>query len=502
MTEYQEELNDLMLRRREEYEQLVASGVTPYAYSFETDSVAEEVLASFTDDAPQHTVAMAGRIMSIRRMGKATFAHMQDHSGRIQLYIKRDDVGEETYNMLKLLDIGDLVGAHGFVFRTRMGEVSVHVQSMELLAKSLRPLPIPKEKTDEQGNRVVFDQFTDKELRYRKRALDLVLNPDVKAVFVKRSALIRSVRGFLDSRGYIEVETPVLQPLYGGASARPFITHHNALDIQLYMRIADELYLKRLIVGGFEGVYEIGKDFRNEGMDRSHNPEFTMLELYVAYKDYKWMMDLVEEMIRTVAGNVNGTCAITIGDVEVDFSKPFARMPMFDSIEKYTGEKLAGLDEAGLRAAAAKLGVELDPAFGPGRIIDEIFSTCVEHHLVQPTFITDYPIEISPLAKKHRSKTGLVERFELFVNGHELANAFSELNDPIDQKARLVEQASLRARGDDEAMSYDEDYIETLEYGMPPTAGLGIGIDRLTMLLTGAESIRDVILFPTMRPGQ
>lgn len=495
-----EDLNDLMRRRREEYNELLERGFQPYGYEYPVDAEAAEILASFEDDKPQRTVSVAGRVMTFRRMGKATFAHIQDHSGRIQIYAKRDDVGEKTYDAVKLLDIGDIVGVEGFVFRTRTGEVSVHAQSLTLLAKSLRPLPVPKEKTDEQGNKVVFDQFTDKELRYRKRALDLILNPAVKETFVKRSQLIRSMRHFLDERGYLEVETPVLQPLYGGAAARPFVTHHNALDMTLYLRIADELYLKRLIVGGFPGVYEISKDFRNEGMDRSHNPEFTMMELYVPYKDYRWMMELVEEMLSTINRAVNGGSTATVGGHEIDFTPPFRRLSMFDAIAEHTGEQLRGLDEAGLRAAARRLGVELEDSAGPGKIIDEIFSERVEDLLIQPTFITDYPLELSPLAKKHRTEPGLVERFELYINGQEIANAFSELNDPIDQKERFMEQANLRARGDDEAMTFDEDYIETLEYGMPPTAGLGIGIDRLTMLLTGAESIRDVILFPTMRP--
>lgn len=500
MTDVHDDLNDLMLRRREEYDQLLARGILPYAYEFPVTDHAGPLLASFSDEAEPRTVALAGRIMSIRRMGKASFAHVQDHTGRIQIYLKRDDLGEDSYDMFKLLDIGDLIGVAGFVFRTRMGEVSVHVQSLTLLAKSLRPLPVPKEKTDENGNTVIFDQFSDKELRYRKRPLDLILNPEVREVFLKRSLLIRALRRFLDDKGFLEVETPVLQPLYGGAAARPFVTHHNALDMTLYLRIADELYLKRLIVGGFHGVYEISKDFRNEGMDRNHNPEFTMLELYVAYKDYRWMMDLVETMLVEVNRAVNGVAEARVGDTVLDFSSPFRRLPMFAAIAEHTGENLEGLDEAGLRAAAARLGVELEPSAGPGKIIDEIFSARVEDRLIQPTFITDYPLELSPLAKKHREKPGLVERFELYVNGQEIANAFSELNDPIDQKERFVQQASLRARGDDEAMSFDEDYIETLEYGMPPTAGLGIGVDRLTMLLTGAESIRDVILFPTMRP--
>ncbi|HOJ03777.1 MAG TPA: lysine--tRNA ligase [Bacteroidota bacterium] len=495
-----DELNDLMQRRMEEYEELLARGVQPFAYAFDVDAEAAATVAAFSDDAPAGEVRLAGRIMTMRRMGKASFAHMQDHTGRIQIYLKKDDLGDAVYDMVKLLDIGDVVGVRGTVFRTRTGEVSVHVAELTLLAKSLRPLPVPKEKVDDDGNRVVFDQFTDKELRYRKRPLDLILNPDVRETFVKRSLLVRAMRRFLDDRGYIEVETPVLQPLYGGAAARPFITHHNALDMTLYLRIADELYLKRLIVGGFHGVYEISKDFRNEGMDRNHNPEFTMLELYVAWKDYRWMMELVEEMIFAINTAVNSSSTATVGGHVIDFTPPYRRISMFDVIREHTGEDLRGKDEAALRAAAKRLGVELEDSDGPGRIIDEIFSARVEHKLIQPTFITDYPLELSPLAKKHRSEEGLVERFELYVNGQEIANAFSELNDPIDQKQRFLEQAALRARGDDEAMTYDADYIETLEYGMPPTAGLGVGVDRLTMLLTGAESIRDVILFPTMRP--
>jgi lysyl-tRNA synthetase class 2 len=489
-----------MRRRREELAELQERGVEPYGYAFDTDAEAADILAAFTDGDEERAVRIAGRIMTMRRMGKATFAHLQDHTGRIQLYLKQDVLGDEAYGMVRLLDIGDIVGATGTVFRTRTGEVSIHVHSLELLAKSLRPLPVPKEKTDEAGNRVVFDPFTDKELRYRKRPLDLTLNPAVRETFVKRSLLVRALRGYLDGRGYLEVETPVLQPLYGGAYARPFVTHHNALDMQLYLRIADELYLKRLIVGGFHGVYEISKDFRNEGMDRNHNPEFTMLELYVAWKDYRWMMDLVEDMLRAASHAVNGDAPVHAGGHEIDFAPAFRRLSMFEAIAAHTGEQLRGLDEAGLRAAAARVSVPLEPAWGAGKIIDEIFSAHVEHHLIQPTFITDYPLELSPLAKKHRTEPGLVERFELYINGQEIANAFSELNDPIDQKERFIAQAALRARGDEEAMSYDEDYIETLEYGMPPTAGLGIGVDRLTMLLTGAETIRDVILFPTMRP--
>lgn len=500
MTENPEELNDQMLHRRTEYDELLQRGFTPYPYAFDLTKTSEEIHAAYRDDAPRQDVRVAGRIMTLRRMGKASFVHIQDHTGKIQIYLKRDDIGESLYDSFRLLDIGDIIGVAGFVFRTRTGEVSVHAERMELLAKALRPIPIPKEKKDEEGNTIVFDQFTDKELRYRKRPLDLILNPDVKRTFLKRTAINRSMRAFLDGKGYLEVETPVLQPLYGGAAARPFVTHHHALNIPLYLRIADELYLKRLIVGGFHAVYEISKDFRNEGMDRNHNPEFTMMELYVAFKDYIWMMELVEEMLFTINREVNDANVVSIAGNTIDFTPPYPRLPMLEAITRYAGESVEGLDESGLRAVAKRLHVEIEDSAGAGKIIDEIFSARVEPHLIQPTFITDYPLELSPLAKKHRSKPGLVERFELYINGQEIANAFSELNDPIDQKERFLEQARLRARGDDEAMSFDEDFIETLEYGMPPTAGLGIGIDRLTMLLTGEPSIRDVILFPTMRP--
>ncbi|MDH7516106.1 MAG: lysine--tRNA ligase [Bacteroidota bacterium] len=489
-----------MRRRREEYQRLLERGVNPYPYRFDVTATASDILDRFRDEDGPWEVSVAGRIMTMRRMGKATFAHIQDHTARIQIYLKSDDLGTEVYETVRLLDIGDIVGVEGTVFRTRTGEISVHARSLTLLAKSLRPLPVPKEKRDEAGNRVVYDPFTDKELRYRKRALDLLLNPDVRRVFIKRTEIVRALRSFLDARGYLEVETPILQPVYGGATARPFVTHHNALDIPLYLRIADELYLKRLLIGGFEGVYEIGKDFRNEGMDRNHNPEFTMLELYVAYKDYAWMMEFTEEMIIAVNRSVNGSDTITVGGTELSFAPPFRRIPMRAAIAEYTGESIDGLDEDGLRAAARRLGVDVEGQAGPGRVIDAIFSARVEEHLVQPTFITDYPIELSPLAKRHRSLPGTVERFELYVHRMEIANAFSELNDPLDQRERFLEQARLRARGDEEAMTTDEDFLEMLEYGMPPAAGLGIGIDRLTMLLTGSPSIRDVILFPTMRP--
>lgn len=494
-----QELNDLMLRRREELEHLLQMNINPYGYEFPRNAFSKELIESFRDDAPTRNVAVAGRIMSLRRMGKASFCHIQDSQGKIQIYLKKDDLGE-MYDAFKLMDIGDIIGVHGFVFRTKMGEVSVHAQKLELLAKSLRPLPVVKEKIDEQGNKIVYDPFSDKELRYRQRYVDLIVNPEVRQVFVKRAKIISALRRFCDERGYLEVETPVLQPIYGGASARPFITHHNALDIDLYLRIADELYLKRLIVAGFDGVYEIAKDFRNEGMDRTHNPEFTMMELYVAYKDYQWMMSFVEELISTVATAVNGSPRVVVGTQEIDFTPPWRRLSMFDAIKEFTGKDLEGKSEDELRAIAKELHIELDPSAGVGAIIDEIFGEKVEPFLIQPTFITDYPLEMSPLAKKHRTKPGLVERFEVIVNGKELCNAFSELNDPLDQRARFEEQMKLRARGDQEAQVLDEDYLRALEYGMPPTAGLGIGIDRLTMLLTNQDSIRDVILFPQMKP--
>ncbi|MGE5313419.1 MAG: lysine--tRNA ligase [Acidobacteriota bacterium] len=497
--EYHEELNSLMLRRREELDELHKQGINPYPYDFPRDAYSKEILESFADDAPQRTVAVAGRLMSIRKMGKASFCHIQDMQGRIQVYLRKDDIGE-SYNLMKLLDIGDIIGVKGFVFRTKMGEVSIHAQELQLLSKSLRPLPVVKEKTDEAGNKVTFDPFADKETRYRQRYVDLIVNPDVRSTFVKRSLLIRSIRRFLDDQNFLEVETPVLQPIYGGASARPFVTHHNTLDMQLYLRIADELYLKRLIVGGFDGVYEISKNFRNEGMDRTHNPEFTAMELYVAYKDYIWMMELTERMIQNIAIALNGTQKVTLGGNEIDFTTPWQRMTMFGAIEKYTGKNIRGFDEAALRAFAKELHLALDPKIGAGKIVDEIFSATVQPHLIQPTFIMDYPVELSPLAKKHRTEEGLVERFEGFVNGQEICNSFSELNDPTDQRARFEEQVRLRERGDDEAQTMDEDFLRSLEYGMPPTAGLGIGIDRLVMLLTESESIRDVIFFPQMKP--
>jgi len=493
------ELNELMLRRREELESIRKLGIDPYPYEFTANASSREIKERFTDDAPEQTVAIAGRIMSLRRMGKASFCHVQDSQGRIQVYLKRDDLGG-VYDTFRLLDIGDIIGIEGFVFRTKTGEISVHARTFTLLAKSLRPLPIPKEKVDEQGNKEVFDPFSDKELRYRQRYVDLVVNASVRDVFIKRARIISAVRRVLDARGYLEVETPVLQPQYGGAFARPFVTHHNTLDTDLFLRIADELYLKRLIVGGFDGVYEISKDFRNEGMDRSHNPEFTMMELYVAFRDYRWMMGLVEQLVSEVALAVNGSMQVRHGDRKIDFTPPWKRITMFDAIAEFTGKHLRGLGAPELRGAARELHIDVSPSDGAGRIIDEIFNERVESHLIQPTFIMDYPVEMSPLAKRHRSEPGLVERFEAICNGQEICNAFSELNDPLDQRARFEEQMRNRARGEEEVQPLDEDFLRALEYGMPPTAGLGIGIDRLTMLLTGQDSIRDVIFFPQMKP--
>jgi lysyl-tRNA synthetase class 2 len=497
--EYQDELNELMKRRREELEHLKTAGVNPYPYKFERNATAKEVLDNYKDEMPQWVVSVAGRITSLRRMGKASFCHVQDMTGKIQVYLKRDDLGE-VYDYFKLLDIGDIIGVEGFVFRTKTGEVSIHAHRYVLLSKSLRPLPVVKEKVDDQGNKITFDPFSDKELRYRQRYVDLIVNPDVRRTFVQRSVIVRQMRKFLDEKNFLEVETPALQPLYGGASARPFITHHNALDIPLYLRIADELYLKRLIVGGFDGVYEIAKDFRNEGMDRTHNPEFTMMELYVAYKDYLWMMELVEQMIHSIAVVLNGNASVQLGERTLNFTPPWQRKTMFGAIEEFTGKQLRGKNENELRTIAKELHLDLDPKIGTGKIIDEIFSEKVQPYLIQPTFIMDYPVELSPLAKKHRSEEGLVERFEGFINGQEICNAFSELNDPLDQRARFEEQVRLRERGDEEAQMLDEDFLRALEYGMPPTAGLGIGIDRLVMVLTQQDHIRDVIFFPQMRP--
>ncbi len=489
-------------RRREELELLEEKGVLCYPYSFEKSHSAREVLNQFSDDNVENlsNISVAGRIMSIRRMGKASFMHIQDQSGKIQLYLRKNDLPEGFYDNLKLLDIGDIIGASGFAFRTKMGEISIHAKDVTILAKALKPLPVAKEETDEQGNKVIHDAFADKELRYRQRYIDLIVNSEIRDTFLKRSKIINSMRNYFDSKGWIEVETPILQPIYGGATARPFVTHHNTLDMDLYLRIADELYLKRLIVGGFEGVYEISKNFRNEGMDKMHNPEFTAMEIYVAYKDYHWMMNMTEDLICGIIENVCHSDVIEYGGNDISFKRPFARLSMFDLYEEFTGKDLRGMSREQLYEAAVEMDIEVDKSFSKMKLLDEIFGEKVEPNLIQPTFVIDYPIEMSPLAKKHRSEEGVVERFELFINGFEVANAFTELTDPRDQRQRLEEQSRIRADGDDEAMTLDEDFLNALEIGMPPTAGLGIGIDRLVMLLTGEKSIRDVLFFPQMRP--
>lgn len=494
----QPSFNELIKRRYEELDEILKKGILPFEYSFNVNSDSEKIKSTFVE-GNEMNVSIAGRIMAIRKMGKASFAHIQDHKGRIQIYLKKDDIGD-YYDVFKLMDIGDIVGVEGFVFKTKTGEISVHTKTMKLLSKSLLPLPIAKEVVDEQGNKTIFDQFSDKELRYRRRYLDLIVNPEIKDVFIKRSKIISSMRNFLDSNGYLEVETPVLQPLYGGAAARPFITYHNALDTQLYLRIADELYLKRLIVGGFNGVYEISKDFRNEGMDRSHNPEFTMMELYVPYKDYNWMMEFVESMFEHICKNVFNTLEFQIDDKLINFKAPWKRISMIEEIQNKTGLNVLNCTLEELKDTAKKQGIDISVINSRAKLIDELFSVTVEPELIQPTFIIDYPIELSPLAKKHRSKEGVVERFEGYVMGREICNAFSELNDPIDQRKRFEEQVKMREAGDEEAHQVDEDFLRALEYGMPPTAGLGIGIDRIVMLFTNQPSIRDVIFFPQMKP--
>ncbi|HRP01574.1 MAG TPA: lysine--tRNA ligase [Candidatus Kapabacteria bacterium] len=495
------ERNEHELRRLEELTLLENSGINAYPYTFDKTHSTTEILNTFSDENTESLseVAVAGRIMSIRKMGKATFFHILDDVGKIQVYLKKDEQ-PEFYENFKLLDIGDIVGVKGFAFRTKMGEISVHSKEIQLLCKSLTPIPVAKEEIDEQGNKIVYDAFSDKEVRYRKRYLDLIVNYENRDVFRKRAKVISTMRRYFDDNGWLEVETPVLQSIYGGASARPFITHHNALDIPLYLRIADELYLKRLIVGGFEGVYEISKNFRNEGMDKMHNPEFTAMEIYVAYKDYNWMMDMTENLINHIAHTINGVDTVVFGENEISLAKPFRRAKMFDLYKEYTGYDLKGKSKDELIDIAKKINVKVDSSMSVMKILDEIFGEKVESNLIQPTFVIDYPLEMSPLAKKHRSEEGLVERFELFVNGSELANAFSELNDARDQRNRLEEQALNRAAGDEEAMIVDEDFLNALEIGMPPTSGLGIGIDRLVMLLTNQRSIRDVLLFPQMKP--
>jgi lysyl-tRNA synthetase class 2 len=498
------ELNDQELVRRQSLEELQKLGIDPYpAESYEITATAKEIHEKFpTDNTLFQDVSLAGRIMQRRIMGAASFTEIQDSTGRIQLYFKRDDIcpGEDKslYNTVfkRLLDIGDIIGVKGYVFTTQMGEITVHVKEFTLLSKSLRVLPVVKEKDDK-----VWDAFTDPEQRYRQRYLDLIVNPAVKEVFEKRTILTNSMRSFLNSKGYLEVETPVLQPLYGGAAARPFKTFHNTLDTTLYLRIANELYLKRLIVGGFDGVYEFSKDFRNEGMDRFHNPEFTQMELYVAYKDYQWMMDLVEEMVEKIAVEMHGTTQVTVGENNIDFKRPWKRYTMYEAIQAFNkGIDISNMQEEEIFELAKSLGIEVDKSMAKGKLIDAIFGETVEPNLIQPTFITDYPVEMSPLAKKHRSKEGLVERFEAICNGKEICNAFSELNDPIDQRKRFESQVELGRRGDDESMVLDEDFLRALEFGMPPTAGLGIGIDRLAMILTNQPSIQDVLFFPQMRP--
>ncbi len=496
------ELSEQEIVRRGSLDEMRRMGIDPHpAALYPTDAYTTEIKETFSDDAPQREVCIAGRIMSRRIMGKASFMELQDSKGRIQVYISRDDLcpGEdkELYNVVfkKLLDIGDFVGVKGYVFRTQTGEISVHARELTVLSKSLRPLPIVKVKDG-----VTYDAFDDPELRYRRRYVDLVVNDQVKDIFIKRTKVFNSMRNYFNDHGYMEVETPILQSIPGGAAARPFITHHNALDIPLYLRIADELYLKRLIVGGFEGVYEFSKNFRNEGMDRTHNPEFTCMEIYVAYKDYNWMMDFTEKMLEKICLDVNGTTEVKVGDNTISFKAPFKRITMIDAIKEHTGIDIAGMDEEQLREVCRKLDIEADETMGKGKLIDEIFGEKCEGNYIQPTFIIDYPIEMSPLTKRHRNNPELTERFELMVNGKELANAYSELNDPIDQYERFVEQMRLAEKGDDEAMIIDKDFIRALEYGMPPTSGMGIGMDRLVMLMTGQTTIQEVLLFPQMRP--
>jgi len=502
------QLSEQEIIRREGKSAIEQLGIDPYpAPTYPIDYTTAEIKSAFDKLAQEKTeISIAGRLMGRRIMGSASFAVLQDESGKIQIYLRRDDIcpdeDKTLYNTVfkKLLDIGDIVGVKGFLFKTQTGEMSFHVKELTILTKSLRPLPIVKETEDEKGNKVIHDAFANPEQRYRRRYVDLIVNPEVRETFRKRSRLVNSIRNFLSEKGYLEVETPILQPLYGGAAARPFKTHHNTLDTTLYLRIANELYLKRLIVGGYEGVFEFAKDFRNEGMSRFHNPEFTQVELYVAYKDYYWMMELVEEMVEQVAIALHNSTKVKVGENVIDFKRPWKRYTMFEAIEEYTKIDISTMDEQALAQTAKNLKVPIDESMGKGKLIDEIFGEKVEPFLIQPTFITDYPIEMSPLAKKHRSKEGLVERFEVICNCKEICNAFSELNDPVDQRKRFEEQLELSKRGDEEAMVLDEDFLRALEHGMPPTAGLGIGIDRLTMIMTNSKSIQDVIFFPQMKP--
>jgi lysyl-tRNA synthetase, class II len=498
------QLSEQELLRRQKLNDLRAMGIDPYpADEFITNVTANDIKENYERDKLNYKdISIAGRIMSIRDMGKACFAVIQDASGTIQIYVRRDDIcpGEDKslYDAVwkKLIDLGDIIGVKGFVFTTKTGEISIHVTSLQLLSKSLKPLPVVK--TDESGKS--FDEVSDPEFRFRQRYVDLVINPQVRDTFRKRTQITNSIRQVLNNAGLLEVETPILQSIPGGAAARPFITHHNALNMPLYLRIANELYLKRLIVGGFEGVYEFAKDFRNEGMDRTHNPEFTVLEFYVAYKDYNWMMGFAERLLEKVVTDLYGGTEVTVGDRQIDFKAPFKRVTMYDAIKEHTGFDISGMNEEELRGVCGKLGIHVEASMGKGKLIDEIFGEKCEGHYIQPTFIIDYPVEMSPLTKKHRSREGLVERFELMINGKEIANAYSELNDPIEQRERFEEQLKLQERGDDEAMFIDHDFLRALEYGMPPTAGIGIGIDRLTMLLTNNTTIQEVLFFPQMRP--
>ncbi len=483
-------------------------GIDPYpADLFDVNVSVMDIMENYERRKTDYKdISIAGRLMSKRIMGSASFAEIQDSTGRMQIYVRRDDIceGDDTswYNdfFKKRLDIGDIIGIKGYVFTTQVGEISIHVTDIKLLSKSLRPLPIVKEGEDEEGNKKTWDAFTDPEQRYRQRYLDLIVNPHIKETFKKRTQLVNTIRDFMNEHGYLEVETPILQPIHGGAAARPFETHHNTLDMKLYLRIANELYLKRLIVGGFDGVYEFAKDFRNEGMSRFHNPEFTQIELYVAYKDYNWMMDFMEELVERIAINLHGDTKVKVGENTIDFQRPWKRFTMFEAIQHFTGIDISEMEEAELRETAKKLGVPTDDTMGKAKLIDEIFGEKCEGQLIQPTFITDYPEEMSPLTKKHRSKPGLVERFEAICNGKEIMNAYSELNDPIDQRKRFEDQLELAKRGDDEAMVLDEDFLRALEYGMPPTAGVGLGIDRLSMIMTNSNSIQDVLFFPQMKP--
>ncbi len=497
-------LSEQEIERRKDREELMKIGVNPYPpEAYPINVTAADIHRNYENRKNDYkNISIAGRLMSRRIMGSASFAEIQDSTGRLQIYVRRDDIceGEDKtlYNSVfkKLLGIGDFIGIKGYIFTTQTGEISLHVTELKVLGKSVKPLPIVKR--DEEGN--VYDGFTDPELRYRQRYVDLTVNPDYKKTFITRSKIISQMRRYFDDHGWLEVETPILQAVHGGAAARPFETHHNTLDMPLFLRIANELYLKRLIVGGFDGVYEFGKMFRNEGMDRTHNPEFTSMEIYIAYKDYIWMMEMVEELIEQVTEKIHGKTQVKVGKNEINFAAPYRRLTMYDSIKEYAGIDVSKMGEAELREVCADMGIEVDDTMGKGKLIDEIFGEKVEAHLIQPTYITDYPIEMTPLAKKHRSVEGLVERFELFVNGKEIANAYTELNDPIDQRERFEDQLKLAERGDDEAMAMDEDFLRALEYGMPPTSGLGIGIDRLTMLMTDNTTIQEVLFFPQMRP--